>query len=181
MKSYEDDLISRTRCFNCDELGHISKDCPLKQESRQKGGSSTMGPRKQFLMTSTGPQCFMFASQPARLDDKSVPYRLMIFHAVQCQPFEALVDTAAEEAVIGHRAMERLENELAQKGLRVLWQQTWTSSWSWWDRRCGKGERNSSCFQLEWPKPMGHFILLFCKMELITKHHLCYPSVGWKV
>ena len=65
----------------------------------------------------------MFASQPARLDDESVPYRLMIFHAVQCQPFEALVDTAAEEAVIGHRAMERLENELAQKGLRVLWQQ----------------------------------------------------------
>ncbi|CAL1144526.1 unnamed protein product [Cladocopium goreaui] len=59
----------------------------------------------------------------ARLDDESVPCRVMIFHAVQCQPFEALVDTAAEEAVIGHRAMERLENELAQKGLRVLWQQ----------------------------------------------------------
>ena len=48
MKSYEDDLISRTRCFNCDELGHISKDCPLKQESRQKGGSSTMGHVSSF-------------------------------------------------------------------------------------------------------------------------------------
>ena len=36
-------------------------------------------------------------------------------------------------------------------------------------------------FRLEWPKPMGHFILLFYKMELTTKHHLCYPSVGWKV
>ena len=57
----------------------------------------------------------MFASQPARSDDDSAPCRLMIFHAIQCKPFEALVDTAAEEAVIGHRAMERLESELAQK------------------------------------------------------------------
>ena len=26
LKSYEDDLMSRTRCLNCDEPGHISKD-----------------------------------------------------------------------------------------------------------------------------------------------------------
>ena len=123
LKSYEDDLLSRTRCFNCDELGHLSKNCPLKQE-RNKSGASASGPRKQFLMTSTGPQVFMHAAQrPAHQVPNEVPYRLMIFHAVQCKPFEALVDTAAEEAVIGHQAMEQLEKELKNNGLQVIWRQ----------------------------------------------------------
>ena len=130
VKSSEDDLLARTRCFNCDELGHISRDCPFRDQPK-KPASNSASPRKQFLMTSTGPQVFMHSSGYVAPDaNEAAPstsdlpqYRLMIFHAVQCRSHEALVDTAAEEAVIGHVAMERLEAELKKKNLKPIWQQ----------------------------------------------------------
>ena len=48
-------------------------------------------------------------------------FPLMIFSSVQCHPEEALVDTAAEEAVIGNRAMDRLQDALKKKGLQPVW------------------------------------------------------------
>ena len=121
LKSYEDDLMSRTRCFNCDELGHISKDCPFKQDPKPRSSTGTSLPRKQFLMTATGPQVFMHSvGRPSDGADNPI-YRL-IFHTVQCRGHEALVDTAAEEGVIGDVAFAELERELNRRGLRPVWQ-----------------------------------------------------------
>ena len=46
--------------------------------------------------------------------------QLSVFAGVQTQGHEAVVDTAAEEAVIGSTAMLRLREQLAQHGLQPV-------------------------------------------------------------
>ena len=127
IKSNEDDLLSRTRCWNCDQIGRISSECPLNKDSNRSktnaSSSSASGfvPRKQFVVTSSGPQVFMVGKQQQQ-EGTSSNFPLMIFSSVQCHPEEALVDTAAEEAVIGNRAMDRLQDALKKKGLQPVWQ-----------------------------------------------------------
>ena len=50
----------------------------------------------------------------------SPPRRLTIFAGVQCYADEALVDTAAEEAVIGATALQELEKSLRQRNLKCI-------------------------------------------------------------
>lgn len=112
VKGYEDDLVSRVRCFRCDEVGHISRDCP----HRDQAASSTTPPSKpgkQFVVhsgvPSQRPQQFMMTSQ-----------QIHVFAGIRCSDHEALVDTAAEDAVIGSTAMRRLEAALRHVGLQPL-------------------------------------------------------------
>ena len=44
-KASEQELLMRTGCFSCNDLGHIAKDCPLKRAS----SSSTSTPSKPFV------------------------------------------------------------------------------------------------------------------------------------
>ena len=49
------------------------------------------------------------------------PFRtLSIYAGVVCNSYEALVDTAAEDAVIGDRAMSKLQQALRERGLQTL-------------------------------------------------------------
>ena len=96
-----DELLSKTRCFNCDELGHISRDCPQRDKKNnffvcQGGGSA-----QQRIYHAT----FMNVN-------KACQQHLEIFAGVRTEGCEAIVDTAAEEAVIGSRAMARLRTSL---------------------------------------------------------------------
>ena len=131
-KGYEDDLEQRTRCWNCQELGHFSKNCPLS--SRGAGSSSTSAStrRQQQFVVNNGQQSFatqqymQFSMRPLPGQNPQVFMRAMqaarisVYAGVVCTPGEALVDTAAEEAVIGTRALQSLQQELKKHGLQTL-------------------------------------------------------------
>ena len=112
MKGSADDLLARTRCFSCGELGHFSRDCPAS--------STTATPQqsRSTFIVSQGPnhggtsRTFMTAANPAPLRT------IAVYAGVRAAAGEGLVDSAAEDAVIGSGAFQRLRAILAQQGLQ---------------------------------------------------------------
>eukprot|EP00913_Durusdinium_trenchii_P034108 g31923.t1 len=121
-----DDLKSRTRCFKCNQLGHMSRECPERN--------------KQNFFVSTGPslgsnRIYMTvrSDYQAIVDEHIQDYdieprvgiglapdatkKLAIYAGVVTEGYEAIVDTAAEEGVIGSKAMSRLRQCLSRFGL----------------------------------------------------------------
>ena len=76
----------------------------------------------------------------------SVQKQLEVFAGVRTESFEGVVDTAAEEAVIGSTAMDRLRAALGQFGLRPVEASGTTATCA------GIGGMTSP---LELPRPMG--------------------------
>ena len=127
MRGTAEDLVLRTRCFNCNELGHYAKDCPLQTKGAGKSANKKMFVVSAGNNTATQPMVFMMTTklkEAPQTEVKAVQpthaQRLMIFAGVKCRPQEALVDTAAEDAVIGSTAMRQLTIELHKRGLRPL-------------------------------------------------------------
>ena len=127
MRGTSEDLVLRTRCFNCNELGHYAKDCPLQTKGAGKSTNKKMFVVSAGNNTATQPMVFMMTTNlkempqtDARTTQPTLAKRLMIFAGVKCRPQEALVDTAAEDAVIGSTAMRQLTIELHRRGLRPL-------------------------------------------------------------
>ncbi|CAE7370231.1 unnamed protein product, partial [Symbiodinium microadriaticum] len=107
LRGTREELLKRTRCHGCGELGHFVCDCPDQayQEPEKKNfivsqgrGNDTVN--RTFMVTEARP--------------------LMIFAGVRTLPGQGLVDSAAEDAVMGTSAFERLRAQLAQHALRPV-------------------------------------------------------------
>ena len=106
-----EDLKARTRCYNCQELGHIAKDCPLKNADPKK--------KVNFVVCTGGGQSqtfVLFRGPPPTLP----PVPLTVLAGVRVRGCEAVVDTAAEDAVIGDMALKHLKETLAQQHMQVV-------------------------------------------------------------
>ena len=106
-----EDLKARTRCYNCQELGHIAKDCPLKNADPKKKVNfvvCTGGGQNQTFVLFRGPSPTM------------PPVPITVLAGVRVRGCEAVVDTAAEDAVIGDTALRHLKETLAQQNMQVV-------------------------------------------------------------
>ena len=109
-KGTAEDLLSRTRCYSCGELGHFSRDCPHPASS-----PSNPSPNRTSFVLSLGPTGG--ATNRTYMTSENGRH-LAIYAGVRTGAGEGLVDSAAEDAVIGSGAFQRLKALLAQQGLQ---------------------------------------------------------------
>ena len=118
-----EDLQSRTRCFNCDQLGHFARDCPLKG-----GGKGAASPKRVNFVISRGSSTMSSVWMALRTSwpkitpamreyENGMLRHVAVFAGVRVKNTEALVDTAAEDAVIGENAMNAMKEALKGFGL----------------------------------------------------------------
>ena len=133
------DLLAKTRCFRCDELGHMSKDCPKRDNPSSSffvvqgnqgtvnrtfvvsGRAAAITPESVASSDMDGtitPDTPCHASQVFVNIASDLQRTISVLAGVRTDGHEAVVDTAAEEAVIGSSAMQRLTQALARHGLQ---------------------------------------------------------------
>ena len=106
-----EELMATTRCFSCGQLGHMSHECPNRREESASNFfvcQSSSGVQNRTYVTTLN---FVNISETKE-------QKLAVYAGVQTCGYEAVVDTAAEEAVIGSTAMMQLREQLARFGLQ---------------------------------------------------------------
>ena len=131
------DLKSRSRCHNCKQIGHWSKECPL----RSKQSAPSTGSSKGTMMSqssSVGFFCqppkevagqFLTKSVQSFEPQQYVPQSFMSFSALsfvflstQKSTGTALVDTAAQHGLVGHDTLLAHDQLLREQfGVQVQW------------------------------------------------------------
>jgi hypothetical protein len=120
IRGTEGELLARTRCFSCQELGHVSRNCP------NKAAASSPSPKKTFVAVTPSGQSTTTTYVMFRQDlGVNYPPKLetlvrATYAGVTVRGFEAVLDTAAEQCLIGSTAMHNLKEELKLLKLRPL-------------------------------------------------------------
>ena len=115
IKGTEAELMARTRCFACQELGHISRNCPHKNGSKpKKGNFVTVGTSGSSTST------YMIQNKPEVFPPKKATLLRAIYAGVRVRTHEGVIDTAAEEAVVGSQSFNGMIEELRAAGLRPV-------------------------------------------------------------
>ena len=124
-------LKLRTRCRNCGQVGHWSKECRNAPQSTSShaGASSTSRSSTSFYWAADSPKqggsatFFTFGQARALCENKGVEQvsSECAFIGVATADHQALVDTCAQEGLIGEPALLRLCEALRAQGLRCLW------------------------------------------------------------
>ena len=109
-----EDLRARTRCYNCQELGHFVRDCPLKGSGK---GSGSTASRSQKA-TGSFVVCRGVGDTTTTTNFVTARTSLHIYAGITVRHGYALVDTAAEDAVVGSNALEDMRQELLRHGLQ---------------------------------------------------------------
>ena len=120
IRGTEAELLARTKCFSCQELGHISRNCP-----HNKPAASSGPPKKTFVAVTPSGQSattsfVVFKHVMSDFPPKQEELLRAVYAGVQVNGFEAVVDTAAEQCIIGSSAFDALKDELASVGLRPV-------------------------------------------------------------
>ena len=143
------ELLARTRCWNCQQLGHVSRDCKKPPTGGQivPAKTGTKGffkprPSSRFQSRSRG--------QPALKDSRGSPGRdksskprffysaggqeiqlwmIMSHYASQfiglsVKAGDSIVDTAAEDGCVGLTQLPKITQSLKPFGLRWVWAST---------------------------------------------------------
>jgi hypothetical protein len=134
-----DELMAKTRCFKCNELGHMSRDCPKRESQSFFVAQGMHGSVNRTYMTVNSKAV---SETVEKVSDKgssvvghqvvghrvcsyvnisnSLESSISVYAGVRTESHEAVVDTAAEEAVIGSGSFERLQKALAHFGLQAV-------------------------------------------------------------
>ena len=116
IKGTDAELLARTRCFSCHELGHISANCP------KAGGKSNN--KKNFVTvggtSGSSTSTFMMQHHAPRFPPAPATVMRAIYAGVRVHTYEGVVDTAAEEAVVGSQSFNGMIEELRTCGLRPV-------------------------------------------------------------
>ena len=133
-KLHIEQLKLRTRCRNCGEVGHWSKECRNRPSQGASGSGSVASrftARTSFYWTSPDAgndvkkaflvqgQCSCSSPQGTDMPEETAAEIPLI--GVTTSPQLGLVDTAAQEGLIGREALLRLAEELRGHGLRIKW------------------------------------------------------------
>eukprot|EP00435_Cladocopium_sp_Y103_P041502 s1054_g11.t1 len=138
---HQEQVKLRTRCWRCDQIGHMSKECKNEPKIRTGSAATVAGSTSS---ASTGKSGFLVMNDPtdevahkshfwlrqfvqdrAKTTSSAVPeaYKgeTASFHGITTMPEHGIVDTAAEGGLVGTVALERIETKLRSFGLRFKW------------------------------------------------------------